>query len=276
MTVLITGSAGGLGRRFMKLLHEGGLQIRGFDLAETVGDDRVSISGSVLDIQALRRAMSDVTAVVHSAALMSRYRRPPEELFEVNVQGTYNVFQAAVDVGVSRVVLISSECATGLCFQKDEFPPAYLPVDTNHPLRPREPYGFSKMMQEEIAGYFWRSRGLRTIILRPLYVAGDWPEHQLQQHRDLFHPDLWGWVHPDDVAAAVRSALLSNIELDTFFVSSKTTVATESTVDRIQKRFGTTIEIRDPELYRRLPNASVFDTTKLERLLGVGGRPIIS
>lgn len=273
MRVLVTGSNGQLGRVFCQRLLADGCAVTGFDVAKPPEGDIETVIGSVLDLDALRQALKDKTAIVHSAALLSRYRRPPNELFEVNVQGTWNVFQVAQECSAECVVLMSSECATGLCFQRNERPPAYLPVDTEHPLAPADPYSISKLLQEEIARYYARTTNMRIVVLRPLYVIDRWDGELIDTHRQLYHPDLWGWVHPEDVALAVSAALRSDIRFEILFVGAPTTVCEESTLELVRHRFGREVEVRRPEVYQCTSNAALFDTEKLKRILGVRTRP---
>src|SRR5215470_12768305 len=98
-----------------------------------------------------------ISAIVHAAAIPNPRDRPPEIVFDTNVRGSWHVFHAAARAGVRKFVLISSECATGLCYQKAEFPPEYLPIDEAYPLRPTEVYGLSKMAAETVAASFARS-----------------------------------------------------------------------------------------------------------------------
>src|SRR5229473_4936106 len=139
-----------------------------FDLKPPQGDAPF-LRGSVLALADLEAAMRGVDALVHVAAIPNPRDRPPEVVFETNVRGTWNTFHAAARAGVKKAVLISSECATGLCYQKDEFPPDYLPIDEAYPLRPAEVYGLSKQAAEAVAASFART-GMDVTVLRPLFI----------------------------------------------------------------------------------------------------------
>src|SRR5258708_9703456 len=103
-------------------------------------DDAPFIQGSVLSLAEIESAMRGVEALVHVAAIPNPRDRPPEVVFETNVRGTWNAFHAAARAGVKTAVLISSECAPGLCYQQAEFPPEHLPIDEPYPLLPAEAY----------------------------------------------------------------------------------------------------------------------------------------
>jgi UDP-glucose 4-epimerase len=261
-TILVTGGSGHLGSAIMRALG-GGARPVAFDLKPPQGDVNF-IAGSVLSLADLEGAMKGVDALVHVAAIPNPRDRPAEIVFDTNVRGTWNAFHAAQRAGVKKAVLISSECATGLCYQKAEFPPDYLPIDEAYPLRPAEVYGLSKQAAEAVAASFART-GMDVTVLRPLFIL--FPHHydEIAGRADLWHRDLWGWVEPDDVAAAVRLALAKVTGFEIFFIGAPNT---EPTLDLVAHRFGRTIEIRRPELYRANPHAALFDIAKAQTLLG--------
>jgi UDP-glucose 4-epimerase len=264
-TILVTGGSGHLGSAIMGALG-GVARPVAFDLEPPQGDVNF-IVGSVLSLADLEGAMQGVDALVHVAAIPNPRDRPPETVFDTNVRGTWNTFHAAQRAGIRKAVLISSECATGLCYQKGEFPPDYLPIDEAYPLRPAEVYGLSKQAAEAVAASFART-GMDVTVLRPLFIL--FPHHygEIASRADLWHRDLWGWVEPGDVAAAVRLALAKVSGFEIFFIGAPNTLAPEPTLDLVARRFGRTIEIRRPERYRANPHAALFDIAKAQTLLG--------
>jgi UDP-glucose 4-epimerase len=264
-TILVTGGSGHLGSAIMRALG-GGARPVAFDLKPPQGDVNF-IAGSVLSLADLEGAMKGVDALVHVAAIPNPRDRPAETVFDTNVRGTWNAFHVAQRAGVRKAVLISSECATGLCYQKAEFPPDYLPIDEAYPLRPAEVYGLSKQAAEAVAASFART-GMDVAVLRPLFIL--FPHHygEIAARADLWHRDLWGWVEPDDVAAAARLALAKVAGFEIFFIGAPNTLAPEPTLGLVTRRFGKAIEIRRPELYRADPHAALFDIAKARRLLG--------
>jgi UDP-glucose 4-epimerase len=264
-TILVTGGSGHLGSVIMRALG-GSAQPIAFDL-KPPRDEAIFIGGSVLSLADLEGAMTGIDALVHVAAIPNPRDRPADIVFETNVRGTWNAFHAAARAGVKKAVLISSECATGLCYQKAEFPPDYLPIDEAYPLRPAEVYGLSKQAAEAVAASFART-GMDVTVLRPLFIL--FPHHygEIVDRADLWNRDLWGWVEPDDVAEAVRLALAKISGFEIFFIGAPNTLAPQPTLDLVARRFGKAIEIRRPELYRENPNAALFDIAKAQRLLG--------
>src|SRR5258708_14133606 len=105
-------------------------------------------------------------------------------------------------------------------------------------------------------------------VLRPLFIL--FPHHypEIASRADLWNRDVWGWVEPADVAAAVRLALEKISGFEIFFIGAPNTLAPEPTLDLVARRFGKSLEVRRPELYRQDPNAALFDIAKARRLLG--------
>lgn len=107
-SVLVTGSAGCVGRAVVKELVARGHLVRGFDLAASPGLPAAqSMVGDLLDVPALERAMQGIDTLIHLAAT------PDDadflkELVPNNIVGVYNLFEAARQAGVKRMILASS------------------------------------------------------------------------------------------------------------------------------------------------------------------------
>ncbi|MGE5224904.1 MAG: NAD-dependent epimerase/dehydratase family protein, partial [Omnitrophica WOR_2 bacterium] len=95
----------------------------------------------------------------------------PQEIFRVNSLGTFNIFQAAAEAGITRVVQASSINASGQFYGLKPAPLCYLPLDEDHPVTSTDPYSFTKHIIEEIGEYFWRREGISSLALRLPYVA---------------------------------------------------------------------------------------------------------
>ena len=87
-------------------------------------------------------------AVVHFAAIPAILVRPDNETFRINVLSTYNVIDAAVKLGIRKVIFASSETTYGICFADGEVKPEYVPVDEEHPTVPHDSYAMSKVVNE--------------------------------------------------------------------------------------------------------------------------------
>lgn len=109
-TVLLTGAAGGLGTLMRDLLPSYGYELRLFDLLPIEGEPD-AITADLTDRAALREAVRGVDAIVHLAgiSLESSF----DKILKANIEGTYNLYEAAREEGVGRVVFASSNHAVG-------------------------------------------------------------------------------------------------------------------------------------------------------------------
>lgn len=230
----------------------------------------------VLDLEALVAAFQGYEAVVHLAGIDQSLASSDAAVFETNVRGTWNAFEAAERAGVRRIVLCSSTSALGLDHTNLHLPPLYIPVDEAHPTRPSSTYGMSKLIGEEIAAAFARRGKLEVLILRPSYVA--FPEmlafmagaKGTQTDREAEPvPLLRAYVAPQDAARAFACAAECTYSgIETFLVAADDTFADEPTLDHLRRTYGAQPPIRRSGLYEQNPRASVLDTQKLRRVLG--------
>lgn len=167
MRVMVTGGAGKVGRAVVARLVEKGY-------APLVVDRQAGepVAGAdyrqcdVLDYAGLRACMRGCDAVVHLAAVPSPGLASNEALFNTNVSGTFNVFQAAAAEGIHRVVQASSINALGYFYGLRGWQLSYLPVDEEHPIETTDAYSLSKSMVEDLGRYFWRREGISSVSLR--------------------------------------------------------------------------------------------------------------
>jgi nucleoside-diphosphate-sugar epimerase len=171
---LVTGGAGFIGSHLVDELVRRGRKVRVFDNFSTgrlenlagVAEHVEVVDGDILDLPALRGAMSDVERVFHEAALGSVPRSidDPAGTNRVNVEGTLNVLRAARDAGVRRLVFASSSSVYG---------DGGAPVQ-HEELRasPISPYAVSKLAAEQYCRVFTKVYGLPTVSLRYFNVFG--------------------------------------------------------------------------------------------------------
>ncbi len=115
--------------------------------------------------------VKDQQAIIHLAAYTNPAAAPAPELFRLNCAGTYNVFEAAAQEGIRRVVCASSINALGFNFGVKSFEIRYFPIDEEHPGFTTDAYSFSKQILEEIAAYYWRREGISSACLRLPFVV---------------------------------------------------------------------------------------------------------
>jgi nucleoside-diphosphate-sugar epimerase len=123
----------------------------------------------------------------------------PEIPFDVNVKGTAQLFHAAVEKGVRRVVLISSISVVQTHLMNGVFLTADLPPT------PVSPYALTKTLQEEVAAYYHRTKGLEIAVLRPALICD---EDTVADKYGNSRPTVnWQFIDPRDIAEAARLAL---------------------------------------------------------------------
>jgi UDP-glucose 4-epimerase len=282
--ICVTGGSGLLGRFVVRDLAEDA-EVLVLDIAPPEAGIAFA-DVDVLDIRAVRRALAGQQAVVHLAALDDGVTEIDEDYIKVNVQGTWNVLQAAEELGLRRAVVCSSVAAVGL---SPSNPPRYLPVDVDHPNGPVGAYGLSKQAVEVLAhGIAHRGR-LEVICLRPSLVAqadivysiacksaqadGREPPPPAEgrgwrELRETLSPSR-AFVSPRDVARAFRAALAAPaIRFGVFFVTSSDTCTALPTVESVARGFGKVPDLKQPAIYADNPRASAYDIATTREVLG--------
>jgi nucleoside-diphosphate-sugar epimerase len=165
MKVLITGGSGFLGINMVRYLFSKGendvvvLDIVDFDYPEK---DRVTfIKGDIRNTEDVAKAMSGVQTVVHTAAALPLYKK--EDIFSTDVDGTKNLLEEAVNVGVERFVHVSSTAVYGI--------PDHHPLFETDKLDGVGPYGKAKILAENLCIEF-RKKNLCVPIIRPKSFIG--------------------------------------------------------------------------------------------------------
>jgi UDP-glucose 4-epimerase len=201
-TVLITGGSGTLGRSLAPLLAHQGWRVRVADVDRPTGEGPVEfVETDLRRHEDVRRAVDGSDAIVHAAAWHGVHLRdhPARDFWELNVDGTYNLLEAAVETGVRTFVLSSTMGVYGSSSQPDDDEPA-IRVHEALPLRPGDIYGQSKVMSERLVAFFARTRGLRAIALRyGMFVPEPFGHYGIRM--------LYGGVDVRDVAMANLAAL---------------------------------------------------------------------
>ena len=174
--VLVTGGAGFIGSALVRgLLAEPDVRrvVVVDDFSSGKDDnlrevaDRVEIHhGDIRNYATLERLFDDIQVVFHEAAIASvpKSIEEPRLCHEVNVDGTFNVLQAAATRNVRRVLFAASAAAYGNAPE--------LPKREDMPPDPRSPYAVHKLAGEMYLRTFWESYGLETVALRYFNVFG--------------------------------------------------------------------------------------------------------
>jgi nucleoside-diphosphate-sugar epimerase len=211
--ICVTGASGKAGRAVVRDLLEHGYDVAATDVAASRADiESGMLRAELTDYGQAVETLRGVDAVVHLANIPAPGIYTPAVTFSANITMNFNVFQAAAELGLSRVVWASSETTLGLPF---EVPPRYAPVDEDHYPLPTTTYALSKVASETIAGQIARWSGIPFIALRfsNIMAPADyqefpsfWPEPWRRKW------NLWGYIDERDVAAACRLALQAPAE----------------------------------------------------------------
>lgn len=181
MRVFFTGGSGKAGRHAIAHLVECGHRVVNGDMVPLgmsgVADLRIDLTdaGQVFNALSAYAGQDELEpgtgvphydAVVHFAAIPAILFRPDNETFRINVLSTYNVIDAAVKLGIGKVIFASSETTYGICFADGEVRPEYVPVDEEHPTVPQDSYAMSKVVNEVTARSFEARSGIDIYGLR--------------------------------------------------------------------------------------------------------------
>lgn len=271
MKIVVTGGSGRLGRYLLPELAAQGHEVKSCDLVPAEGPYHW-LRVDMLNLGDLEWAFAGAEVVVHLAAIPHPINDPPERVFGVNVQGTYNVLEAALRAGVRRVVVASSECALGLGYQEREIELHYLPLDEKHPRYPQDPYGLSKAFAEDLCAAFTRRSGLETICLRPTWIWFPEPRDESGYRKVLGNPqlgqkNLWSYVVAQDMATAFRlAAEIPQLPPHAVcYVSAADTNAREETLALIDRFWP---KVPQVDRARLAGHNSVVDCSLAEQLLG--------
>jgi UDP-glucose 4-epimerase len=164
MTILVTGSAGHLGEAILRTLRRRGALARGVDLKPSPFTDA---AGSIVDPGFVRAQMDGVTAVIHTATLHKPHvaTHSKQAFVDTNVTGTLNLLEAAVAASVKSFVFTSTTSAFGSQL-RPEAGQAAVWVTEDLPSVPKNIYGTTKLMAENLCELFFRERGLPVVVLR--------------------------------------------------------------------------------------------------------------
>lgn len=179
--VMFTGGSGKAGRHVVQYLVDRGYQVLNLD-TKPLDNPRVrTLITDITDSGQVFNALSSymglhefdpslrpqpADAVVHFAAIPRIMITPDNELFRVNALGTYNVIEAAVKLGIRKVVIASSETTYGLVFANEPRAPAYFPLDEDYDVDPMDSYALSKIVNEKTARAFALRSGIDIYALR--------------------------------------------------------------------------------------------------------------
>jgi nucleoside-diphosphate-sugar epimerase len=212
MRVCVTGASGKLGRATTRDLLAHGFEVVATDLVGSAEDLGVPVlRADLTEYGQAVEVLDGVDAVVHLANIPAPGLFTPAATFTANTAMNSNVFLAAAQLRLGRVVWASSETTLGLPF---DVPPSYAPVDEDHFPLPTTTYALSKVVGETLAGHIAQWSGIPFVGLRLSNILGPedyqrFPSYWSDARSRRWN--LWGYIDVRDAAAACRLALSADV-----------------------------------------------------------------
>ncbi|MFI2858582.1 NAD-dependent epimerase/dehydratase family protein [Paenibacillus sp. JSM ZJ436] len=266
--VVITGGSGMLGRWVVRHFLEHGYEVLNVDTKQPEEALCRTLLVNLEDLGETYSALAGADAVVHLAAVPAMNIRTPEVTFRNNVMSTYNILEAAANLGITKAVIASSESSYGIVFAVHPFAPQYVPMDELHPQLPQDSYGLSKVVNEQNAEMIHRRTGMQVVSMRLGNVI---PPEWYERFPSFIHrPEareriLWSYIDTRDAAEACRLA----VETDGLGAVALNITADDTSMDipsreLMQARYAEVTDFRTTlDGYETL-----MDNRKAKRLLG--------
>lgn len=254
--ILFTGGSGKAGRHVVAWLVNAGYQVHNLDLVplDHPGVTNLTVditdAGQVFNALSMHTDFSDLEhgggvqpfdAVVHFAAVPRILIRPDNVTFQANVMGTYNVIEAAVKLGIRKVVIASSETTYGICFAEGPRNPHYLPFDEEYDVDPMDSYGLSKVVNEKTARAFSERTGADVYALR---IGNVIEPHEYDRFADFVaRPETrlrnaWCYIDARDLGQIVHLCLqTSGLGYQVFNATNDTVTANLSSAELAARFF---------------------------------------
>lgn len=270
MRIALTGGSGKLGTVAVRELRAAGHTVINLDQHGHRGPGFVRVDltdyGQVIDALAgVNDQHEGFDALVHLAAIPAPGIASDIATFQNNMASSFNVFWAAVRLGIRRIVYASSETVLGLPF---DVAPPYIPVDEEYPARPESVYSLVKHLEETLAIELVRWHpDLSITALRFSNVM--WPEDY--DEFPSFDADalmrkwnLWGYIDARDGAQAIERALhAAGPGFDRFIIAAADTVMSRPNAELVEEVFAGVPVTRDLGV-----NDTLLSIDKARRVLG--------
>lgn len=284
MRVVVTGGSGRLGQFVVRELFTHAHQVCAVDVSKPRECPAPTYVADLNEIDSLFEHFKNADAVIHLARQRFPYTESgfnastqrwefrdvagDAERFNLNVAITNNVLTAAQLGGVKKVVCGSSLAVYGFYYPTNPLVPDYLPVDEEHPLRPQDPYGLTKLVGERLCSGLSEKTAMQIASLR---FSGIYTE----EHRALLverskNPlirgtgALWSYIDARDAARACRLALEADFSgHQVFNICAPDTIMTTPTADLVEK-YLPPVKVSRDDLRDRW---SGYDTRKAESML---------
>ena len=280
--IIMTGGSGKAGKYVVRHLLDHGYQVLNLD-SQKLDEPRARTDiTDITDAGQVYAALSSYTgthefdaslrpvrpdAVVHFAAIPRILLKPDNELFRINAMGTYNIIEAAVKLGIPKVIIASSETIYGTTFAYEHRDPLYFPLDEEYPVDPMDSYALSKVVNERTARAFSLREGTDIYALR---IGNVVEPHEYELFPGWFKDPgfrkriTWSYIDARDLATAARLAVdTDGLGFEVMNVAADD-VSSDLPTAELLKRFYPTVPLKKTlgEFETLLSNE------KIKRLLG--------
>jgi nucleoside-diphosphate-sugar epimerase len=253
--IAFTGGSGKAGRHVLPWLVTHGYDVFNIDLTPL---DRPGIKNIIADITdagqmfnalSMHTSFDDLEtpggpkpfdAVVHFAAIPRILIKPDNETFRVNVMGTYNVIEAAVKLGIRKVIVASSETTYGVCFAEGHRDFHQFPLEEDYDVNPMDSYGLSKVVNEKTARAFAERSGIDIYALR---IGNVIEPHEYELFPEFFaKPEMrkriaWSYIDARDLGQICHLCLSKDGLGYQVFNAGNDTVSANTPSRELAKRF---------------------------------------
>lgn len=192
--IVLTGAAGRLGSYLREPLSNIADALVSTDLMPEMGKllaNETYVSADLSDLPSMVELLKGADMVVHFGAIGDE--APFDAILQANIVGAYNIWEAAYQNGVRRVVYASSIHAVGM-HKKTDF------IGTDAPHRPDTYYGLAKCFAEDLASLYWDKRGVESVCMRILSAA------------QVSNPRAVGsWLSYDDLIQLVEKSITTPV-----------------------------------------------------------------
>ncbi len=242
--ILVTGGSGLVGKELVTQLLQQGKKLRVLYNKTPLPDFNSSnidqVQCNILDVVGLEDAMEGIDQIYHCAAIVSFNPRRKMEMFRVNVEGTANVVNVALEAGVKKMVYVSSVAALGRIRENTLINETmnWTPETSN------SAYGQSKFLAEM---QVWRGvgEGMEAVMVNPVIILGpgNWNEGSSKIFQSVYNEFPWytegttGFVDVRDVAKAMIALMDSTVNAERFIISA-TNTSYENVLKGIATAFG--------------------------------------
>ena len=212
--IAITGAAGRVGRETLAAFEDTEHEIQAITHRERQGID--SIVADVEEYETIERALRGCDVVIHLAGNPSP-GADWERIFHVNIDGTRNVYEAAVTHGLERIIFASTNHVTHMHNvpqngEWDELVSETKPIRIGDPIRPDSYYAVSKVTGEALGSYYADRHGIEVIDLRiGWYLTREELQERQDEPESIAHYARAIWLSPRDCRHAMRRAVEADL-----------------------------------------------------------------